>query len=661
MRIFSKIITNLKSNTRYLSLAFLTLLILPFQNCGQLESKSTNSTNSQSETSNSQGFIEAQKVLTENCLGCHSANSATGSVAHSSELGFVDSGWVTPQSPGASKLITRLKNYPIDDGSQTMPSGPATLSQAEYQTLYDWVENMSANVADLNCSSSESVHQAALKRLTKNQLTNSLSNAFGNIFAASDFPDLRDDNPRIGFADNPNLLEINEINLNSIYESADLLAAKVIANTTSVQNCITASNTTCFTPLINQFGQSLWRRPLTTPEHTALTSGITNIAQSGLSRAAQMRFLLKAMIMSPNHLFRTETGSTASNGIFNLTHYEVASFLSFSAWDSPPDAILLGLAAQNRLHDLSVLRAQVNRLATDQRYNQKLSQFIIDLLKIEDVRTIEKDSSFNLTTAERSALYNSAAMSIEYSYDSSSASLLAPFGIEQFHLNSQTNRFINGGSGVELRPISLNTSQRYGILSHPAFLTSMSGQISSGIVRRGVFTLEQLFCDHLPPAPADVTPDPNLPVGFDPATASARDILTVTHSSQAACIGCHVKIDPAGFAFESFDNLGRFRTFERGNIPIDASGVLRGIDPDPISFSNSVGFLNELEESPRFKACMNEKFFEYITGFSESNSAQNCEKENFQRNLSEKTENKRSLLESLVELTSFTRRRPAAN
>jgi len=646
----------MKANIRYLYLAFLTLLILPFQNCSRLDSR-----DSQLQGSNSVAFIEAKRVLTENCLACHSVDSATGSVAHNSEIGFVESGWVMPQNPSASKLITRLKNYPINDGSQTMPSNSITLSQADYQALYNWVEGMSANVADLNCSSSESVHQAALKRLTKNQLTNSLSNAFGNIFAASDFPDLRDDNPRIGFADNPNLLEINEINLSTIYASTDLLVTKIISNTTSVQNCIASSNNTCFTALINQFGSLLWRRPLINQERAALTSGITSIAQSGMSRTAQVQFLLKAMIMSPNHLFRTEIGSSASNGIFSLTHYEVASFLSFSAWDAPPDAILLSLAAQNRLHDLSVLRAQVNRLAADQRYNQKLSQFIIDLLKIDDVRTIEKDSSFNITAAERSALYESAQMSIVQSYDHSSAGLLAPFGTEQFHLNSQTNRFINGGSGTELRSVSLNTNQRYGILSHPAFLTSMSGQISSGIVRRGVFTLEQLLCDHLPPAPADVTPDPNLPPGFDPATASAREILTVTHSSQSACIGCHVKIDPAGFAFESFDTFGRFRTVERGNIPIDASGVLRGIDPDPIIFSNSVGFLNELEGSPRFKACMNEKFFEYITGFSESNSAQNCEKENFKRNLSEKPESKRSLLESLIELTSFTQRKPAAN
>jgi hypothetical protein len=209
--------------------------------------------------------------------------------------------------------------------------------------------------------------------------------------------------------------------------------------------------------------------------------------------------------------------------------------------------------------------------------------------------------------------------------------------------------------------MSINPNERYGVLSHPAFLTSMSGQVSSGIVRRGVFTLEQLLCEHLPPAPADVTPDPNLPPGFNPATASSREILSVTHSSQAACIGCHVKIDPAGFAFESFDAFGRFRTTERGSIPIDASGTLRGIDANPITFSNSVGFLREIQQSPRFKSCMNEKFFEYITGFSESNSAQNCEKENFQRNLSEKPETKHSLLESLIELPSFTRRRPATN
>ena len=32
------------------------------------------------------------------------------------------------------------------------------------------------------------------------------------------------------------------------------------------------------------------------------------------------------------------------------------------------------------------------------------------------------------------------------------------------------------------------------------------------------------------------------------------------HSSDSKCAGCHVRIDPFGFALEGFDAIGRFRT-----------------------------------------------------------------------------------------------------
>lgn len=603
-------------------------------------------------------FNQAQSVLASNCLSCHASGSPQGSVAHNTEQGFVQAGWVTPQDPTTSKLITRLHNYPHKNGAQNMPpTGP--LSDRDFQILVTWIENMSMSAADLSCAPNESVQPAKLKRLTPIQFRNSLQSVYGNIFADGDFPDFGDANPRIGMADNPNLLGINEINISALYESSDLLVNKIIANNTTISNCLTGSGTTCFDNIIQQQGRLLWRRPLTTAERSAISSKLPGISAGGLSRTVQAQFVLKALILSPNHLFRTEIGQGQTNGIFRLTHYEVASLLSFAAWDSPPDATLLSLAEQSRLHDINVLKQQVTRLTSDSRFNQKLTTFVVDLLKIENIHTIRKDSSFNITSTERQALYQSALRSIASAYSNANADLFAPFKMTQFLLNNQTSRFMSGGSTAQYSPIPLNQSERYGVLSHPAFLTSIAGEISTGIVRRGVFTLEQLLCDKMPAAPADVTSDPNTPPGFDPDATSTREILTITHSSRSDCMGCHVKIDPAGFAFESFDTFGRFRMFEKGNIPIDSSGSLAGIDSHPIVFNDSVAFFRELNNSASFKACITKRFFEYTTGFVEDNNSQKCEAANFQRNLNAKPQNKSSLLEAVVELPSFINRRPA--
>ena len=45
------------------------------------------------------------------------------------------------------------------------------------------------------------------------------------------------------------------------------------------------------------------------------------------------------------------------------------------------------------------------------------------------------------------------------------------------------------------------------------------------------------------------------------------------HPNQAACMSCHVKIDPWGIAFENFDAIGSWRTQIQGK-DIDASSLL---------------------------------------------------------------------------------------
>jgi hypothetical protein len=88
-------------------------------------------------------------------------------------------------------------------------------------------------------------------------------------------------------------------------------------------------------------------------------------------------------------------------------------------------------------------------------------------------------------------------------------------------------------------------------------LTLTSEATRTSPVKRGIYVLENIF--NRPPPP----PPPN--VGdLIPNTASAKSIREhlALHREDAACAGCHARIDPWGLALENFDAVGAWRTHE---------------------------------------------------------------------------------------------------
>lgn len=614
---------------------------------------------------NTDRFLSAKAVLEARCIQCHTSGGLARNFNLATETEFIQAGLITPGLPEQSSLIYRLKNYRgLPAGGQNMPTN-GTLTDREYNTLFEWVTLM-GRPQTITCTTGSNLLKPQIKRLTPMQFKNSLIAVFGSIFSDNQFPTLNETIPKLDFANDPQLMQVNQVNINAYYDSTLLLANTISGSVFSIVNCVNSTTDSCFTSTLQTYGPLLWRRPLTSTEINDIQSGLTAIQATNVSRRLRMNYLLAQLILSPNHLFLTElgTGSTPQQSVFYLTHYEIASLLSFSIWDSPPDTTLYNLARDQRLHSIAILKEQAQRMASDPRSAKKLSSFVVELLKLDLVKTVLKNASFNLTSQERNDLFLSANAGLDSVYGSPSANFLAAFSQQPFYVNSSSARFFNTpttGLTTNFTPLTLPTNQRHGILSHPAFLTVQGGEVASGIVKRGVFTLEQLLCYHMPPAPANTTPNLNLPPDFDPTALTAREELRVTHSSQTSCMGCHQSIDPTGFAYENFNAIGSFRLTERNNLTIDASGSIAGIISQPISFTNSTDFFRKLERSPDFQKCMKKKYFKYLSGQSAQSGAGQCEFENFEKNSLTKPSSVGGVFESFIELESFVRRNPAGN
>jgi len=129
-------------------------------------------------------------------------------------------------------------------------------------------------------------------------------------------------------------------------------------------------------------------------------------------------------------------------------------------------------------------------------------------------------------------------------------------------------------TGPAMRKVTLTDANRGGILGMPAILAVTSFPNRTSAVKRGVWVLEQVLGEHVPPAPPNV-PALEVQDGAKVANLTLRQ-RTELHRTDPTCANCHSILDPIGFGLENFDAIGRWRDAEESGGAIDATGELPG-------------------------------------------------------------------------------------
>lgn len=123
-----------------------------------------------------------------------------------------------------------------------------------------------------------------------------------------------------------------------------------------------------------------------------------------------------------------------------------------------------------------------------------------------------------------------------------------------------------------MRRVKLEDPNRGGVLGMAATLAATSFPTRTSPVRRGVWVLEQILGERVPPPPPDV---PQL----DAQEAKSVEGLTLRqrtelHTKDPVCANCHRVLDPIGFGLENFDAIGRWREQNDAGVAIDSAGRL---------------------------------------------------------------------------------------
>jgi hypothetical protein len=162
---------------------------------------------------------------------------------------------------------------------------------------------------------------------------------------------------------------------------------------------------------------------------------------------------------------------------------------------------------------------------------------------------------------------------------------------------------VQGPQTTNLEKVSLVDTERLGILTHASFLTLSSHKTLTSPVLRGKYVLDQLLCDAPPPPPPEAE---GLSDHYDP-NKSKRENLEA-HTKNPNCASCHKVMDPIGFSFENFDEIGRWRLTENG-FDVDPTGHL----PSGEYFTDHKDMIHILQ-SKNINRCTTQKLITYALG-----------------------------------------------
>lgn len=322
-----------------------------------------------------------------------------------------------------------------------------------------------------------------------------------------------------------------------------------------------------------------YRRPPSQAELDALVKVFDLGRQNKLSYPGSLRLMLKAILVSPQFLFITPTGEIPRDAeIVPLDDYQLASRLSYFLWATMPDNQLLALASGGKLREPNILKAQVKRMLEDPRSRALFDGFGAQWLGLDKLAGMTFDASlFPLMTSEmRAAMYDEARLFFQSIVRENRSVMTFVEGDYTFLNETLAKVYGLEGTvtGSEMRKVRLSDANRGGILGMPGILAATSFPNRTSPVKRGVWVLEQVLGDHVPPAPPDVPPLEKQDQGqIVNLTLRQR---TELHRTNPVCANCHQALDPIGFGLENFDAIGRWRDREASGRPIDAAGELPG-------------------------------------------------------------------------------------
>jgi len=429
--------------------------------------------------------------------------------------------------------------------------------------------------------------------------------------------------------------------------------------------------------ILREFARRAFRRAVTDGDIKAFLARVKAKLEQKYSFEQAVRVGLRGILVSPDFLFLREKTDAANRIVAAkdsstvskpapLDDYALASRLSYFLWSSMPDEPLLKLAEAHQLREPGVLHEQVERMLRDSKAKAFTENFTGQWLSLRAIdatspdRTLYPDYDDILKTAmvKETALFFEEVLKNDLS--------LTNFVASDFtFLNARLAKHygIPGVEGTEMRKVALPPeSHRGGVLTMGSVMKVTANGTTTSPVLRGAWVLDRILGTPPPKPPADVE-------AIEPDIRGATTIRAqlAKHRQNATCASCHSKIDPPGFALESFDVVGGWRDHYRsiGNgqprevngkrvrfwpgPAVDPSDVL----PDGRRFDGIDQYKKLLlEDKDQLARSLSEKLLAYSTGAAPT-KADKPQVESIVQRIRDKNYGFKSLIHEIVQSTLF--------
>jgi len=468
------------------------------------------------------------------------------------------------------------------------------------------------------------VAQLGLRRLTHSQFNNTVRDLLGDETSPADqFPPEDFVN---GFRNQSQAQGLSPLLIEAYSGAAERVARAAFrgGDTHGLIPC--KPSAACRARFVREFGLKTFRRPLGPDEQKRYETLMSR--EPDFVTGAQL--VTEAMLQSSNFLFRLDETSDPK-----WKPYVTASRLSYSIWDTMPDAELFAAAARGDLSTPQGVEKAVRRMLDHPRARSAFDDFVSQWLRFDRILTASRDRrKYPLFTRESALAMTKEASMFVADLVWNDRNFMDLFTAKYGYVSAELAPIYKvPPPAKEFEKIVFTPeSERAGLLGQTLFLAMTAKPEDSSPTARGLFVREQFLCQHVPDPPAGV--NTNLPPVTEAKPQTNRDRMS-EHATNPSCATCHKLIDPIGFGLEKFDAIGARREkvtleFFSGrregegrrtpsktiDLDLDVKGYVTGI-PDS-QFSSPAGLGTALARSPQCQECVVKQYFRYIAGRSET-------------------------------------------